>query len=187
MSFAFSKSGSKLGYVPSQVDAFLESARGQYLDPDNQEMEAATIRSARFELVKNGYSISAVDTAMEKLEDVFVERELERSFSASGEEDFVRLLEEGLTLLAARSNRARDKRFTKRKWPNRGYNRRQVDAFCSRLAAYLKQETEMTLKEVRLVVFKTQRRGYAEYQVDAFIEKLVEVLQRQHVISKLGS
>ena len=67
MSFAFSRSGSKLGYVPSQVDAFLASARQQYLDPQSQTMDAASVRSARFELVKDGYSISAVDTAMENL------------------------------------------------------------------------------------------------------------------------
>jgi DivIVA domain-containing protein len=184
VSFAFSKSGSKLGYVPSQVDAFLASARQQYLDPQSQTMDAASVRSARFELVKDGYSISAVDTAMEKLEDIFAERELERIYNSVGHQDFVRLLDEGLDLLRARTSRAKGKHFSKRKWPNRGYNRKQVDQFSSRIATHLNQGEELTVKEVRLAVFKTQRGGYAEYQVDAFIEKLVEVLQRENILSK---
>jgi len=184
VSFAFSRSGSKLGYVPSQVDAFLTSARQQYLDPQSQTMDAASVRSARFELVKDGYSISSVDTAMEKLEDIFAERELERIYNSVGHQDFVRLMDEGLDLLRARTSRAKGKHFAKRKWPNRGYNRKQVDQFSSRIATHLNQGEELTVKEVRLAVFKTQRGGYAEYQVDAFIEKLVEVLQRESILSK---
>jgi len=184
VSFAFSRSGSKLGYVPSQVDAFLASARQQYLDPQSQTMDAASVRSARFELVKDGYSISAVDTAMEKLEDIFAERELERIYNSVGHQDFVRLLDEGIDLLRARTSRAKGKHFSKRKWPNRGYNRKQVDQFSSRIATHLNQGEELSVKEVRLAVFKTQRGGYAEYQVDAFIEKLVEVLQRESILSK---
>lgn len=184
MSFAFSRSGSKLGYVPSQVDSFLASARQQYLDPQSQTMDAASVRSARFELVKDGYSISAVDTAMEKLEDIFAERELERIYNSVGHQDFVRLLDEGLELLSARTSRAKGKHFSKRKWPNRGYYRKQVDQFSSRIATHLNQGEELTVKEVRLAVFKTQRGGYAEYQVDAFIEKLVEVLQCESILSK---
>lgn len=184
MSFAFSKSGSKLGYVPSEVDAFLASAREQYLNPYNKIMDAATVRSARFELTKDGYSISAVDTAMEKLEDIFAERELEQTFTAVGQAEFIRLLDEGLELLRTRTSRAKGKHFAKRKWPNRGYNRKQVDLFSSRIATHLNQGEELTVKEVRLAVFKIQRGGYAEYQVDAFIEKLVEVLQRESILSK---
>jgi len=184
VSFAFSKSGSKPGYVPSQVDAFLASAREQFLNPDNHSIDAAAVRSARFELVKNGYSISAVDAAMEKLEDVFAERELEGTLASIGLAEFTALLDEGLELLKVRASRVRGKRFSRRNWPNRGYNRKQVDAFCSRISTHLNEGAELSVKEVRLAVFKTQRSGYAEYQVDAFIEKLVEVLQRENILSK---
>jgi len=184
VSFAFSKSGSKLGYVPSQVDAFLASAREQFLNPQSQSIDAATVRSARFELMKDGYSISAVDAAMEKLEDVFAERELDRSLALVGRAEFTALLDEGMELLRARAARVRGKRFSRRSWPNRGYNCKQVDAFCSRISTHLNEGAELSVREVRLAVFKTQRSGYAEYQVDAFIEKLVEVLQRENILSK---
>jgi len=187
VSFAFSKSGSKLGYVPNQVDEFLASAREQFLNPQAQAIDAAAVRSVRFELVKDGYSISAVDAAMEKLEDVFAERELERTLGLIGLSEFTAILDEGVQLLTARASRVRGKRFARRKWPNRGYNRKQVDAFCSRLSTHLNQGAELTVKEVRLAVFKTQRSGYAEYQVDAFIDKLVEVLQRESILSKQRS
>ena len=188
MSFSFSRAGvRKLGYEPNQVDEFIRSAREQFLNPQANELDAGSVRTARFEVVKNGYSISAVDSAMEKLEDVFAARELEESIESVGLDEFRRLLKEGVDLLLSRATRRRGKRFTRRKWPNRGYNVGQVDKFCSQIATHLNQGKELTVRQVRLAVFKTQRGGYAEYQVDAFIERLVEVLQRESITGHSNS
>lgn len=173
----------KKGYSVAQVNEFLDLAKAQYLDPANQIMDTNNVRSQRFDLVDNGYSISAVDAAMEKLEDIFAQRELERNLSQIGAEVFRHETQEIVDLLAKRCNRKARKRFQKRRWPNRGYSRRQVDQLCSQVAKYLSGTSPLTAKEVRLSVFKAKRGGYAEHQVDAFIDKTVELIQRQSILS----
>jgi len=174
----------KLGYSPEQVDRFIALAKDQYQNPDHSGMDVATIRSMRFDLVKNGYSISAVDSATEKLEDVFAERELRKLRLNLGALVFEDLLNELAELIASRVSRTKGKKFARRKWPNRGYNVKQVEALCSRVATHLDRVEALSVKEVRLSVFKSQRGGYAEHQVDAFIDKTVELIQRQEILQK---
>jgi len=185
VSYQFSRAGkTKPGYEPEQVNEFLVFAKDQFSNPESQLLTAELIRATRFRLEKNGYSISAVDAAMEKLEDVFASRELERTIQIIGLQAFNALLQLGQELLENRISKRSRRRFKRRSFPYRGYNRRQVDIFCSQVATHLNQSSELTVKQVRLVAFKTQRGGYAEYQVDAFIEKLVEVLQRESILEK---
>ncbi len=188
MSYEFSRAGKrKRGYDLAQVNEFLVFAREQFSNPESTILSAESIRSVRFKLVKDGYSISAVDAAMEKLEDVFAARELERSIRVVGLEEFNTLFAEGKELLLNRLANRKRKKFKRRGFPYRGYNRRQVEKFCSLVATHLSNDTELTVKQVRLIAFKTQRGGYAEYQVDAFIEKVVEVLQRESILEKANS
>jgi len=188
VSYEFSRAGKrKRGYDLTQVNEFLVFAREQFTNPESTILSAESIRSVRFKLVKDGYSISAVDAAMEKLEDVFAERELEQSIRVVCLAEFKVLFAEGKELLANRLAKRRRRKFKRRGFPYRGYNRRQVDKFCSLVATHLANDTELTVKQVRLIAFKTQRGGYAEYQVDAFIEKVVEVLQRESILEKANS
>jgi len=173
----------KLGYSTEEVDAFLELARTQYLNPEASEVDTKTLRDTRFKLVKNGYSITAVDAAMEKLEDIFASRELEQLMKSIGFSNFLSEVNQIRDLLESRVSRAKRKKFSKRTWPFRGYNRKQVDAFCSRIATYLKAESELSVRDVRIEVFKSKRGGYAEHQVDAFMDKVVELLQRVAIIN----
>jgi len=177
----------KLGYSVEQVEEFLSHARAQYLDAQQSEMDVKTIRATRFDLAKNGYSISVVDSAMEKLEDVFAQRELESKFRAVGYSSFHAETNELRDLLLARTTRKKGKRFARRVWPLRGYNRRQVDALCSLLANHLNQSSALALRDVRLTVFKPKRGGYAEYQVDACIDRIVELLQREAILHQTSS
>ncbi len=187
MSYEFSRAGDrKRGYDPEQVNAFLAFAKDQFSNPLSQHLTAESVRTTRFKLVKNGFSISAVDAAMEKLEDVFASRELEQTVQVIGIQAFKNLLGEGQELLANRVARKRRRKFKHRSFPYRGYNRRQVDKFCIQVATHLVDGSELSVKQVRLIAFKTQRGGYAEYQVDAFIEKFVEVLQRENIIEKIS-
>jgi DivIVA domain-containing protein len=188
VSYEFSRAGKgKRGYEPEQVNEFLAFAREQFANPASQLLSAEAVRTTRFKLVSNGYSISTVDAAMEKLEDVFAERELERTIQVVGQIRFTELLTEGQEILLNRVARKRRRKFKGRGFPYRGYNKRQVDKFCSQVATHLNQDEDLSVKQVRLIAFKVQRGGYAEYQVDAFIEKLVEVLQRELILKKVGS
>jgi DivIVA domain-containing protein len=173
----------KLGYDADSVNFFLELAREQYLNPAITELDVKTLRSTRFELVKHGYSISAVDAAMEKLEDVFAQRELDKEFDLRGESLFLEEIKQLRDLLKTRLERKRGKKFARRRWPLRGYSVKGVEAFCVQLETYLSGGSELTLRDVRIAVFKSSRGGYAEHQVDAFIDKVVEFIQRQQVVS----
>lgn len=173
----------KRGYSIAQVEEFLVHAKAQYQNELASEMNVETIRATRFEVVKNGYSISAVDAAMEKLEDVFAPRELERTMRLIGYEAFVAELNELRDLIESRLKRPKHRRFKRRTWPNRGYNVRQVDALCSLLSEHLTGGSALSVRDVRITVFRSQRGGYAEHQVDAFMDKVVELLQRQQVLN----
>lgn len=181
----FVRTGSRsFGYNPEQVDSFILLAKEQFQHPDHDQLDAKTIRAMRFDLVKGGYSISAVDSATEKLEDVFAERELKKFRAELGQLVFQDLFDELSQMLSSRVNKPKGKRFGRRKWPNRGYNIRQVDSLCSQVAKHIDRVETLSVKEVRLSAFKSQRGGYAEHQVDAFIDKVVELIQRQDILQK---
>lgn len=188
MSYEFNRSGKRRrGYDTEQVNGFLAFAREQFANPSDSLLTAESVRTTRFKLVRNGYSISAVDAAMEKLEDVFASRELEKTIEVIGLHAFKELLINGQELLANRVGKGFRRKFKRRSLPYRGYNRKQVDRFCKEVSRHLKQSEDLSVRQVRLVTFKTQRGGYAEYQVDAFIEKVIEVLQRESILEKISN
>ena len=187
MSYSFNRAGKRRrGYSISQVDEFLKIAREQYNNPSLSLVSAMDVRATRFELERNGYSISVVDAALEKLEDAFAAAEFGKELKNQGYFEFTEDLAEVKKLVLARCNRKNKKKFRKRKWPNKGYSTRQVDAFCSQLGNKVETKANLTVKELRVATFKLKRGGYAEYQVDAFLEKVVEGLQREQALSKVS-
>jgi DivIVA domain-containing protein len=186
MSYAFVQAGKrKLGYNMSQVDEFLELARSQYDDQSQELLTSADVRAARFKLVKNGYSISVVDAALEKLEDTFAASEFTKEVMKQGFFEFSEDLDNFRNELVARCNRPKHKKFTTRAFPNKGYSIKQVDKLCSQLGKSLENKADLSVREVRTAAFKSKRGGYAEYQVDAFLEKVVEAIQREQAIQKI--
>ncbi len=187
MSYQFNRAGKrKLGYNIAQVDEFLALARKQYADSSKSLVSAMDVRTTRFELEKNGYSISVVDAALEKLEDVFAANEFGLELHKTGYFEFSEDLANVKMLVLARCNRRNKRKFKRRIWPNKGYSTKQVDKFCSQLGNTLETKANLTVKEVRTATFKSKRGGYAEYQVDAFLEKVVETLQRDQAIQKVS-
>lgn len=187
MTYAFNRSGKrKLGYNITQVDEFLKLARDQYANSSSSLLTAMDVRATRFELERNGYSISVVDAALEKLEDVFAANEYGKELLKVGYFDFTEDLADVKSLVLARCNRKKGRKFSRRVWPNKGYSTKQVDKLCSQLGNSLESKTELTVKELRTATFKSKRGGYAEYQVDAFLEKVVEALQREQALQKVG-
>ena len=183
MSYSFVLSGKrKLGYNISQVDEFLDLAKQQYNNPSRELVSSLDVRTIRFKLVKNGYSISVVDSALEKLEDTFAASEFTKDIMNQGYFEFCEDQDNLRKELVARCNRAKHKKFSTRKFPNKGYSIKQVDKLCSQLGKSLEDKADFSVREVRLTTFKSKRGGYAEYQVDAFLEKVVEVLQREQAI-----
>ncbi|MFV0435617.1 MAG: DivIVA domain-containing protein [Leucobacter sp.] len=169
----------KFGYDPAQVDVFLLRARATYEGNEvpDQAMTSAEVRRLAFAVKKNGYATRYVDAAMDRLEEVFFERERRARLRIEGEDAWWEETRELLSDVRGRINRPRGKRFRRRGPFATGYRRSQVDAFLDRVSdMFDNRELDLSPTEVRDVVFHTEWRGYDEEQVDALLDGVVELI-----------
>jgi DivIVA domain-containing protein len=166
-----------LGYDRTQVDAVIASAREQFANPSSNLVTAAQLRSTEFELAKGGYSIAAVDSALDRLEDAFFEREAKEILASQGQYALTEQISKLSELLFQRCERPKGNKFARCGLLYRGYSRREVDLFCERVYRVLNSSQQLEVSEVRHVTFKSVRNGYSEHQVDAFINRAVEFIQ----------
>ncbi len=170
---------SQLGYHQEQVDSFLARARSTYegAGETGSGMSAEEVRRAAFAVKRGGYAARYVDAAMDRLEEVFFERERRAEMRALGEDAWWEETRELLSEVRGRLHRPRGKRFRRRGIFATGYRRSQVDAFLDRVAEMFEnRELGFTPAEVRDVVFHSQWRGYDEDQVDALLDAVVELI-----------
>lgn len=168
----------KPGYDREQVDATIAKAREQFANPSSQLITATELRTFEFDLVKKGgYSISAVDGALDRLEDAFAKREIGNQRAALGDHGFADYQSRMTDSITGRCERPKRKRFDSSTLLLRGYSRKQVDALLERIYRHIQGSQALPIEEVRRVIFKSVRFGYQENQVDAFIERVVELLQ----------
>ena len=66
----------ELGYEPMQVDQVIATARAQFADERKSLVTAAELRKTEFDLVRGGYLISAVDGAIDRLDDALAAIEI---------------------------------------------------------------------------------------------------------------
>lgn len=165
----------KLGYSPAQVDAFLDRARAAY-DGGGTDVTAADIRGAAFDFERHGYDPQAVDAALERLENVFAEREREEARRKLGDSRYMAQQRELAQAIVDRLGRPDGNRFDRAGGLTFGYSRRDVDRFARRLIRYFREGRPMSVDEVRHVVFRPERHGYREAQVDAVLDAVVEVM-----------
>jgi DivIVA domain-containing protein len=160
----------KYGYSTSEVDLLLARARDQYANPNAKVLDWRELTAQSFNLEKGGYVASAVDAAIDKLQDTFAERELKFSIVNLGDAKI---------LLEGRCQRPKGKKFGTNNVLARGYSRKEVDALLELVQEHLAGEDEITIDELRELSFKVQRGGYIESQVDAYFDRLVEFVQKQ--------
>ncbi|GAA4156814.1 hypothetical protein GCM10022286_07670 [Gryllotalpicola daejeonensis] len=165
----------KRGYSAAQVDEFLTKARAVF-DGRSTGLTAVDIRRTAFDLTKDGYEPSAVDAALERLEDVFAERERQRARSELGEKEWFGRARELAQVIVNRLNRPDKHRFTRTGPLTLGYNTAEVDRFSSRLIRYFAEGLPVTVDEVRTVTFRPQRGGYTEAQVDLLLDSVTDVM-----------
>ncbi|PZU47261.1 MAG: DivIVA domain-containing protein [Microbacterium sp.] len=169
-------SGRQKGYRPDDVDHFLARARSSFESPGAGELDANSVRTAAFPLVRGGYQVSSVDAALGRIEDAFAAREREHALTRAGARAWVgqsrRLAQEVLDRLT----RPRRHRF-RRVGPLRfGYRVDEVDLVADKIARYLESGEPISAEQIRSVAFRMQRRGYDETQVDAVLDAVVEVM-----------
>lgn len=176
---AFPYAGKKdLGYRIDEVDEFLDRARASYdqYAEGRSNVTSAEIRGTAFSLKKRGYSARFVDAAMDRLEEVFYERERQSYIRDFGEDAWWAQVKQQLSEVRGRLARPRGERFRRRSFFASGYNRSQVDAFLDRIAEMFAGNEALATSDVRSVVFHSQWRGYSEEQVDALLDSVIEIL-----------
>jgi DivIVA domain-containing protein len=114
---------------------------------------------------------------MDKLEDSFAAREIQRQKAEKGSYAVVDRLARVVELIRGRVERPKGKKFSNTGILLRGYNRKQVDSLCEHIARHLDSQAPIALDQVRRVVFNVKRGGYVEAQVDAFLDRVIEALQ----------
>ena len=168
------------GYHSGQVEQFFQRARAAYERPGapGEDMTTEDIRGAAFDLKRGGYSTSAVDSALDRLEVAFIKRTREAYVRAHGQDAWMQELAQRAQVLYPRLRHPRGKRFAPPKGLRGGYDRKQVDALLDRITEFFDSGTPLTPDEVRAVTFKRRGklRAYHERTVDAYLARTVDIL-----------
>jgi DivIVA domain-containing protein len=169
------------GYNAKQVDQFLQRARVSLETPEAaaHPVKSADVRSVSFDPVKGGYSATAVDAALDRLEDAFARRERDDLIAERGEDAWLRQIGQLSGTLRGRLHRPDGERFRRPvKKKARSYNTKDVDGLCRDLIGYLEHDKPLSVDNVRRAVFRAAvgEDGYEETQVDAFLDRVVELM-----------
>ncbi|PPB49464.1 hypothetical protein C4K88_07140 [Arthrobacter pityocampae] len=171
----------EFGYNTRQVDRFLARARGCYeaADRAKEAITSRDVRSTAFDPARGGYEPQAVDAELDRLEDVFAQRERDHLIRTEGEDAWLRQIGRTAAVLRSRLHRPAGERFRR---PSRhstpSYNLEDVDRLCDELLQYLENHVPMSVDVVRRAVFREARgsEGYEENQVDSFLDRVVELM-----------
>ncbi|GIG25238.1 DivIVA domain-containing protein [Cellulomonas denverensis] len=171
-------SGMKTGYHTEEVDDFFAHARTVYEQGPAGALTGKDVRTVAFDLVRHGYSTTAVDAALDRLEAAFVARSRADFINERGRQAWLEHLADQARTLYGRLTRPDGERFAPPTGRKTGYDAAQVDDLCHRLIAYFDRNEPLAAQELRTAVFARARgnHAYDEGPVDAFLERAVDVL-----------
>ncbi|WP_427016926.1 DivIVA domain-containing protein [Pseudarthrobacter sp. P1] len=177
----FARVGSKdYGYNVKQVDQFLSRARDFYTSADTSQkaLTSYEVRAVSFDPAKGGYEAHAVDAALDRLEDVFVQRERDELIAAKGEDAWLLEIGKIASVLRGRLHRPDGERFRRAKGKAASYSTDGVDALCVDLLKYFEEDMPLSVDVIRRAVFPPAKgdAGYDEAQVDAFLDRVIELM-----------
>ena len=168
--------GSQRGYDIDEVEDFLEDAHRAFTgEASSTVITSELVRRVAFTMRRGGYQPDAVDAALERLEDVFAEREREQALAERSEEWYADARASAQVILD-RLVRPRGQRFRRVGALTGGYSVREVDALSDRITSYFQEGTPIELEQLRTVAFSAQRGGYLESQVDLLIDRVTQVM-----------
>jgi DivIVA domain-containing protein len=170
--------GMKRGYDRDEVDEFFAHARQLYEKAPAEALSSTDVRRVGFGLVRGGYVTSAVDAALDRLEQAFVARARAEFVGKYGQKAWMDTLGDRARTLYGRLGRPDGDRFSPPKNGGQGYEPADVDALCHRLVAYFDNGVALTAAEVRTATFRGRRgkNAYDEDSVDTFFARAVDVL-----------
>ncbi|UJP11168.1 DivIVA domain-containing protein [Microbacterium sp. KUDC0406] len=168
-------SGRQRGYHRAAVDTFLDAARRAFESGDDT-LTSEDVRVASFPLVKEGYQVADVDSALGRIEDAFAARARERTVREKGVEAWVAEARVDAQVILDHLARAPKHRFARTGVLTFGYRIDEVDHVADRITAFLRDGDALSAEQVRNAAFRMQRGGYREEQVDALLDTTVEVI-----------
>ncbi|NYF17148.1 DivIVA domain-containing protein [Microbacterium sp. AK009] len=168
--------GREKGYDRDAVDEFLLRARESFEGRTPDPVTSWDVRHAAFALVRGGYAIDAVDSALGRIEDAFAAREREAEVGRLGAAGWVGRTRDLAQEVLDRLSRPEGRRFDRVSVLRFGYRIDEVDLVADRISRYLESGQTVTVEQVRAVAFRMQRGGYREQQVDAVLDAVVEVM-----------
>lgn len=156
------------GYATDAVDRFCRSVE-ENLDGDRAPVDPSLIRRAGFPLVRGGYSVDAVDTALDHYEEQAARRAGPRQPDRAAVDRLLDQLSEPRRALPRAARRVR------------GYRVGDVDACCREAAAAVADVRQgrpprLDAQAVRTRIFRPRRGGYDEEAVDELFDRVVDVL-----------
>lgn len=167
------------GYAKGAVDTFFREARSAYEGGTPGEVFSATqVRTAAFPLKRRGYETRAVDSALNRLEAAFVQRDRMDFISVNGEAEWYARVAEDATVLYPRLLRPAGEKFSHPAKREIGYRADEVDAILDRLTSYFDGGASLEVKDVRKALFSPAKgnAAYREDQVDAYLGRVIEIL-----------
>lgn len=171
--------GMARGYDQNQVDMFFAQSREAYEGGMPAEtFSSEQIRTAAFDLVRGGYTVPQVDSALNRLEMAFIQRDRSAFVAQHGENAWFDKVAEDATALYPRLLRPAGERFRHPEGNSQGYSVVEVDALLDRLSAFFDDRDQITERDLRLATFRVTRgeKAYNEAQVDAYLGRAIQVL-----------
>lgn len=167
-----------LGYDPEQVDVLLQRLQRQYENPELKLVTSAVVNVAKFDLVPGGYQIPVVDTAIAKLAEIFLEREiagLVRTSRAQVAAELSNNLREIKAVLEAGPKKS----FSSQ---NQGFKKRDVAALLRRIELKRGALNAPDSLELRTIGFRRSRSGLDRLEVDTFLNLVIRTLHCQKAL-----
>lgn len=169
------------GYDRDQVNEFFANVRAAYERPivDPNGLTPMDIRHAAFDMRGRGYKTTAVDAALDRLEDAFTARMREQFIQANGINAWHAQLAERAQVLYERLRRPKGERFSRPRGLKRGYYANPVDALLDRITAFFDKGEPLTVQDLRTAIFprRAKWRSYDESKVDAYLARAIDILQ----------
>lgn len=167
------------GYDPQPVQEFFKKAREAYEGGVPSEVfSAEDVRRAAFPLKRGGYNTAAVDSALNRLESAFVQRDRADFTAVHGEAEWFGQVTQRATALYPRLLRPAGDRFAHPEGRGKGYDCQQVDELLDRVTAYFDEHQQLEVADVRFALFDSASgtKAYDEAQVDTYLAAVVNVL-----------